>query len=85
MNVPLTKEMEDYVADQVRSGRYENARDVVEDALRKKIAEDEGEHLLQRIARSEAQIDRGEYVVADEAYFEAKRQRIRDRYINSGQ
>jgi hypothetical protein len=42
---------------------------------------DEASRLWERIQESERQIDRGEYVVADEAYFESKRQMIRDRYI----
>ena len=34
MNVTLTKGLERFVAEKVRSGRYSNASDVVRDALR---------------------------------------------------
>ena len=61
MNVSLGKSWEEYVADQVSSGNFNNASEVVRDALRR-----QQEHFLKLetlrrdIAAAMASIDRGE-------------------------
>ena len=81
MNIPLKKRYQDWIAGQVSAGRYASEIEAIEEAIAEKMENDEASRLWERIQESERQIDRGEYVVADEAYFESKRQMIRDRYI----
>lgn len=83
MDFSLSPELAAYVAEQVRSGRFENASELVENALRLRIAQDEKdvEHLREKLRRSEEDIRAGRTVVADDAFFEAKRQMIRERYM----
>lgn len=89
MNIPLNKHPAEWVAEQVSAGRYASEFEAIEDALATKMREDEaawkadGERLRQRLHGSERQIERGEYVVADDAFFESKKQMIRDRYPKS--
>ena len=84
MNIPLNKSYRDWIEAAVRSGRYASEIEAIEDAIREKIEHDEVERLRERIRESERQIERGEVVVADEAYFESKRRRIRERFIEPG-
>ena len=50
MHISLTEKLEDYVKDRVQSGLYNNASEVVREALRLKIAADESEAVkLQRL------------------------------------
>lgn len=81
MNIAVEKQLQKWIADQVKSGRYRSETEVVEEALREKMEKDDAEHLWERIQESERAIDHGEYVIADEAFFERKRQMIRDRYM----
>lgn len=87
MDLALPPELETYVADQVRSGRFENANELVANALRLRIAEDEkdAEYFREKLRRSEEDFAAGRFVRADDAFFEAKRQRIRDRYMKPGE
>lgn len=79
MDVALSPELKSYVAEQVRNGRFESASELVEHALRLRIAEEAGdaEYFREKMRRSEEDFAAGRYVVADDAFFEAKRQRIR--------
>jgi Arc/MetJ-type ribon-helix-helix transcriptional regulator len=81
MNIPLKKRYQDWIAGQVSAGRYASEIEAIEEAIAEKMENDEADRLWERIQESEAQIERGEYVVADEAFFESKRQLIRDRYM----
>ncbi|MDN5927993.1 MAG: hypothetical protein L0I29_13045 [Hyphomicrobiales bacterium] len=81
MNIPLKKRYQDWIAGQVSAGRYASEIDAIEEAIAEKMENDEADRLWERIQESERQIERGEYVVADEAFFESKRQMIRDRYM----
>jgi antitoxin ParD1/3/4 len=81
MNISLTKELEDYVAAQLKTGHYGSASEVIREALRIKIKEERRALLNERIEKSAGQIARGEVIVADEAYFEGKKKMIRDRYM----
>jgi antitoxin ParD1/3/4 len=81
MNISLTKELEDYVAAQLKTGHYGSASEVIREALRIKIKQERRALLNERIEQSEGQIARGEVIVADEAYFEGKKKMIHDRYM----
>ena len=78
MNLQLTKaELEHYVQDQVNAGNYPSPEAVVEDALQRMIVERvtlTPEDWTQ-IAKSEAQIERGEFV-----RFEDFKARINKKY-----
>jgi Arc/MetJ-type ribon-helix-helix transcriptional regulator len=81
MNIPLKKRYVDWIAEQVRAGRYTSEIEAIEEAVADKIENDEYERLRARIAESERQIERGEFVRADDAFFERKRRLIHDRSV----
>lgn len=81
MNIPLKKQHADWIAAQVSAGRYASELEAIEDALATKIEEDEIRGLRARLKESIAQADRGETVLADDAFWESKRRMIRDRYM----
>lgn len=91
MNIPLKKRYADWIAEQVSAGRYASEVEAIEDALAAKIKADDaawkadGEFLRERLRESERQIERGEVVVADDAFFERKKQMIRDRFMKPEQ
>ena len=54
MHISLTEKLEDYVKSKVQSGLYNNASEVVREALRLKIAADETDEVrLQRLRDAE--------------------------------
>lgn len=66
-NVSLTSHLDDFVEQSVSSGQYQNASEVIRDALRlleerKREQERKLERLRQAVAEGFAEIDRGEYV-----------------------
>ena len=66
MHVSLTEKLEDYVKSKVQSGLYNNASEVVREALRLKIAADETAELKVQRLRDEIepaweQAERGEF------------------------
>ena len=83
MNIPLKKHQAEWIAEQVRTGRYASEIEAIEDALRDKIAKDEAEYFRERLRRAEEDVREGRTVVADDAFFESKRQMIRDKYMKS--
>jgi antitoxin ParD1/3/4 len=78
VNISLTKELEDYVAAQLKTGHYGSASEVIREALRTKIKEERRALLTERIAKSEGQIARGEVILADDAFYEKLRNKISD-------
>ena len=76
MHIALPPEFEAYVNDLVSSGQYASAEDVVANALKARMQAEVDE----RLAASRAAYKRGEYVVADDAFFDAKRQKIKDKH-----
>jgi len=64
MHISLKPEMERFIDQQVKAGRYDSAEDVLQEALTRMIEED-AEYLdadvQAAISESEAQIARGEY------------------------
>lgn len=83
MNISLTKELEDYVANQLKTGLYGSASEVIREALRTHIMKQKRADFDDRLARSEKQMENGEYVVADDAYWDRKKRMIRDKYMNN--
>ena len=70
MNVHLDEALEAYVRELIASGKYNNASEVVRDALRLKMREDEQhaaklEALRADVAQAQAQIRHGEVVEVD--------------------
>ena len=66
MHVSLTDRLDEYVRDKVASGLYSNASEVIREALRRQIAEEESlaakrARLLEEIDIGIAQADRGEF------------------------
>jgi antitoxin ParD1/3/4 len=85
MNVSLTPELDRFIQEKVASGRYASASEVVREALRL-LAERDAEvsaklaWLREQIDHGFAQLDAGEYVVADRAFFEEVPQRATQRH-----
>jgi antitoxin ParD1/3/4 len=57
MNVSLTPELEQLVAEKVESGRYASASEVIREALR--LLEEQDQMKQQRLAQVREKIDRG--------------------------
>jgi Arc/MetJ-type ribon-helix-helix transcriptional regulator len=74
MDVPLKPELAEFVAEQVRAGRYPSEVDVIEAAVARlmldaPVSEDELDaETLAAIDEADAQIDRGEGMDVDEAF-----------------
>ena len=76
MNIQLKKRYADWIAEQISAGRYATEAEAVEEAIAEKMEEEELERLRERLKESIAQADRGETIVADEAFFEELRARV---------
>ncbi len=76
MTISLKKHHAEWITEQVRAGRYASDIEAIEDAIAGKIEADEIERLRARLANSIAQVERGEVVKADDAFFERLRERI---------
>lgn len=83
MHFALPPELEAYVAEQTSNGRFGSASEMIVYALRHMIIEDktDAEYFRERLRRSEEDIAAGRVVRADDTFFEAKRQMIRDRHM----
>jgi Arc/MetJ-type ribon-helix-helix transcriptional regulator len=76
MNIPLKKHQADWIAEQVRIGRYASEIEAIEDALAAKIADEEDVRLLrEKLRRSEEDIAAGRVVSSGEV-FDRLRKRI---------
>jgi Arc/MetJ-type ribon-helix-helix transcriptional regulator len=81
VNIPLKKRYQDWIAGQVSAGRYASEIEAIEEAIAEKMENDEAEYFRERLRLSKEDIKAGRVIVADDAYFESKRQRIRDLYM----
>ena len=81
MTLSLNKQFKDFIDAEIAAGRYASETEVVEDALRELMERTDTNRLRRRLLESERQIERGEFVIADDAFFESKRQMIRDQYM----
>ena len=77
MNIPLKKHHADWIAEQVRIGRYASETEAIEDALAAMIADDEDVlRLREKLRRSEEDIAAGRVVPADNAFFDRLHKRV---------
>ena len=75
MNVSLTPELENFVADKVKSGRYTSASEVVREALRlleerEQLRNLQKQELQKKIAEGLDQLRRGEGIPGEEVFAE---------------
>lgn len=82
MNISLTTELEEFVKVQVASGHYTSASEVIRDALRAHIRSRTIRDIQDRLDLSRHAAALGNFKEADDAYFEGKRQYIRDKYLS---
>jgi len=83
MNVSLTHELEAYISTQVKSGLYNSASEVIREALRNQIKKSLVSELSQRLAISRKQVNDGDVLIVDKQYFESKRNRLRQKHLNT--
>ena len=82
MNVSLTQELDEYVAQQVASGRYRTASEFIRECVRTKMDNDEEralrmEALRRDVAEGVEALERGDWVDGPTA-FERVRQQLED-------
>jgi putative addiction module CopG family antidote len=82
MNVVLTRELEEFVDSQVKSGDYASPSDVVCEALENQIHQTMQKNLDDRLERSHQQVLNGETIPGDDAFYEEKKDMIRRKYMN---
>ena len=75
MNVSLTPELEQFVAEKVKTGRYNSASEVIREALRlleerEELRNLQKQELRKKIAEGLDQLDRGEGIPGDEVFAE---------------
>jgi antitoxin ParD1/3/4 len=80
MNVSLTPELEELVAEKVRSGRYTSASEVIREALRlfetqEQLREKRLDEAKTKIARGIAQLDAGQSFTKEEVHSRIARRR----------
>ena len=85
MNIPLKKRYQDWIAGQVSAGRYASEIEAIEEAIAEKMENDEAEYFRERLRLSEEDIKAGRVIVADDAFFESLRARVREIAKKSGQ
>jgi Arc/MetJ-type ribon-helix-helix transcriptional regulator len=85
MNIPLKKRYQDWIAGQVSAGRYASEIEAIEEAIAEKMENDEAEYFRERLRLSEEDIKAGRVIVADDAFFESLRDRVREIAKKSGQ
>jgi antitoxin ParD1/3/4 len=81
MNVSLTPELEAQIRRRVDSGRYNNASEVVRDALRHLEEYERSEHLNALLAVGLEQAQRGEVVEFTPELFEEIDRRVEERFL----
>ena len=83
MNVSLTPELEAMIRQQVDSGRYNNASEVVREALRLLDEHQRVQHLRSLLAVGLEQAQRGELVEFTPELFEDIDRRVEERFLRS--
>jgi antitoxin ParD1/3/4 len=81
MNVSLTPELEAKIHERVASGRYNNASEVVRDALRHLEEYERKEHLRSLLAVGLEQAQRGELIEFTPEYLEDLDRRVEERFL----
>jgi antitoxin ParD1/3/4 len=82
MNVSLTPELEAKIHERVASGRYNNASEVVRDALRHLEEYERLEHLRSLLEVGLEQERRGEMIEITPEYWEDLDRRVEERFRN---
>lgn len=85
MNVSLTQELEEFITQEVATGHYKSASEVIREALRNHIRRGAEHQLDMRIKASQEQVARNEVVDADADFFQRKRDMIHDQYLGKTQ
>ena len=83
MNISLTTELETYVRQQVQSGYYKSASEVMREALRHFIQGDTETRLEKRLQDSRQQYADGNFKVADKDFFDGKIQKLKAQIDNA--
>ena len=82
MNISLTKDLEEYVANQMQTGYYASASEIIREALRNQIKSSVSRQLDERIALGRQQVEEGRVTVANNTYFDKAREYLRDKYMS---
>ena len=80
MNVSLTPQLEAMIRQRVASGRYNNASEVVREALRLLEEREQLEHLRSLLAVGLAEAERGELIEVTPEYWEELDRRVEERF-----
>ena len=83
MNISLTPELEAFVAEQLQTGHYKSASEIVREALRNQIRKSMKENLDLRIESAHQQLAEGSVLEANADYFERKRKMIGKKYMSN--
>lgn len=81
MNVSLTPQLETMIRQRVESGRYNNASEVVREALRLLEEREQMEHLRSLLAVGLEQARRGELIEFTPEYLEDLDRRVEERFL----
>ena len=85
MKIDLPPEMEAMIRELVASGRYTTLGDVVREAMRLLEAEErKRDWLRNKMTEALAQIERGEYVEVDDAFWDRIDRQVEDRIARDG-
>lgn len=83
MNISLTKDLEDYVSGQMKTGHYASASEVIREALRTQIKSSINRQLDERIALGRQQVEEGKFTIADDSYFDKDREFVKNKYMSN--
>lgn len=83
MNVSLTKNLEEYVTNQMQTGHYASASEVIREALRNQIKSSISRQLDERIVLGRQQVEEGNVTVADDTYFDKAREYVKGKYMSN--
>jgi putative addiction module CopG family antidote len=83
MDISLTPELEFFIAEQLQTGHYKSASEIVREALRNQIRTSMKEKLDFRIELARQQVAEGSVMEANANYFEGKRKMIREKYLDN--
>jgi antitoxin ParD1/3/4 len=81
MSVSLTPDLEAMIRERVASGRYNDADEVVREALRLLQERDQIDHLRSLLAVAQAEADRGELIEVTPEFWEEMDRRVENRIL----
>ena len=80
MNISLTKDLEDYLNSQMKTGQYASISELIREALRIHISLSFGNKIDEHILLGRQEAARGKVFVANNKYFDNARQYVKDKY-----